>query len=104
MRWRRHNGRPHHFASYLSLSALGGGEGWGEVGVHRARAAAQAPPSPPLCAGSPPSPPASGRRGRVFAGPYPIIMQRRWSRFGRIAAPLAVGAAVLALWEIIVRA
>jgi NitT/TauT family transport system permease protein len=31
-------------------------------------------------------------------------MHRMWSRFGRIAAPLAVGAALLALWEIIVRA
>jgi NitT/TauT family transport system permease protein len=31
-------------------------------------------------------------------------MQRRWSRFGRIAAPLGVGTVLLALWEIIVRA
>jgi NitT/TauT family transport system permease protein len=31
-------------------------------------------------------------------------MRRRWSRFWRIAAPVAVGAALLALWEIIVRA
>jgi NitT/TauT family transport system permease protein len=31
-------------------------------------------------------------------------MQRAWARFGRIVAPLAVGAALLALWEIMVRA
>jgi NitT/TauT family transport system permease protein len=31
-------------------------------------------------------------------------MKRLWTRFGRAAAPLAVGAVLLALWEIIVRA
>ena len=31
-------------------------------------------------------------------------MQRAWARFGRIVAPLVVGAALLAFWEIIVRA
>jgi NitT/TauT family transport system permease protein len=30
-------------------------------------------------------------------------MHRRWSHFGRIAAPLAVGAVLLAVWETIVR-
>jgi NitT/TauT family transport system permease protein len=32
------------------------------------------------------------------------MIQRRWSRVWRIAAPLVVGAVLLALWEIIVRA
>src|SRR5437764_5960423 len=31
-------------------------------------------------------------------------MQRQWSRFWRISAPLVVGAVLLSLWEIIVRA
>jgi very-short-patch-repair endonuclease len=46
----------------VSLSALGGGEGWGEVGD---LAGPPGPPHPPhrLRDGSPPSPPASGRRG-----------------------------------------
>src|SRR5260370_38305076 len=39
-----------------------------------------------------------------FARPYPIIRQRQWSRFRRITAPLVVGAVLLSLWEIIVRA
>ena len=64
------NGRPHYIASYFSLSALGGGEGRGEVGVPRARAATQpTSPSPSLRDGSPSSPPASGRRGQIFARP-----------------------------------
>jgi very-short-patch-repair endonuclease len=47
----------------ISLSALGGGEGWGEVRDPRRR---YDPPHPPYRwrDGSPPSPPASGRRGR----------------------------------------
>ena len=50
----------------FSLSALGGGEGRGEVGDSARR---QDPPHPPhrLRDGSPPSPPANGRRGRKGA-------------------------------------
>jgi NitT/TauT family transport system permease protein len=52
---------------------------------------------------SPSSPPAGGE-GKFLRRPYQKIMQRPWSRFGRVAAPLVVGAVLLALWEMIVRA
>jgi NitT/TauT family transport system permease protein len=50
-----------------------------------------------------PSSPVSGRRGQVFASPYRMITRRSRARLWRVAAPLVVGAVLLALWEMVVR-
>ena len=56
-------------------------------------------PSSPI---DPPSPPQAGGEGKS-SRLRPIIMRRLRGRLWRVAAPLVVGAVLLALWEMVVR-
>src|SRR5437870_1878176 len=67
----------HNGGRNYSLSAPGGGEGRGELGVASSSERWRSPPHPPIASRRvPPSPPASGRRGAKRAG-LPLSRQRR---------------------------